>query len=60
VMNHVAEGRSLDKKDVGHGMIAALIYRSLSMPAITMSSLRAIRMRLLQWMSTLAGPRRAS
>jgi len=41
-------------------MIAALIYRSLSMPAVTMSSLRAIRMRLLRWMSTLAGPRRAS
>ena len=56
VMNHIAERRCLDEKDVGHGAFAALIYRSLSMPAITMPSRDAIKMRLLRSLDTFIGP----
>jgi hypothetical protein len=47
-MNHIAKRRGLDEKNVGHGVIAELIYRSLSMTAITMPSHGAIGMRFLE------------
>ena len=40
VMNHIAERRCLDEENIGHDAVAALIYRALSMPAITMPSAR--------------------
>ena len=55
VMNHIAERRCLDEKNVGHGAFVALIYRSLSMPAITMPSRGAIKMQLLRSAGTFAG-----
>jgi len=43
VMNHIAKRRSFDKKNIGHDSLAAPIYRSLSMTAISMPPRHAIR-----------------
>ena len=53
MMNHIAERRCLDEKDVGHGAFVALIYRSLSMAAITMPSGGAIKTQFLLSAGTL-------
>jgi hypothetical protein len=40
-MNHIAERRRLDEENIGHYASAGVIYRALSMTAITMTACRA-------------------
>src|SRR6185295_17677937 len=46
MVDHIAERRCLDEKDVGHDAFVALIYRSLRRAAITMPAGAAIRLLL--------------
>jgi hypothetical protein len=41
VMNHIPERRRFDEENTGHSASAGVIYRALSMTAITMTAYHA-------------------